>query len=74
MTTPTNSPNPTASAPPPGRYMLNRREVAAVLGVSMRTVARWTADRHHAFPQPYRFGVTRWLRSEVIAWLEKHRG
>lgn len=58
---------PAPDCPLPDRPMLTRRELAAALGVSTRSIARWTADRR--FPQPYKFGVTRWRRDEVAAWL-----
>lgn len=67
----------TATAPArvmPDRPMLTRRETAALIGCSTRTVDRMCADRQRGFPQPYRFGsFTRWRRDEVMAWIERHR-
>lgn len=71
MTTKNDGPNPPASGSLPDRYMLTRAEIAQALGVSTRTITALVAKRD--FPRPYRFGVTRFRRDEVLAWLEKHR-
>jgi predicted DNA-binding transcriptional regulator AlpA len=55
---------------------LNKREVAAILGVSQGTVDVWR--KANAIPEPMRLGgfgrtrIARWRVKDLIAWLEEH--
>ena len=56
---------------PPKAEALTDVEVAAILGVSKRTIhTRAASDR--TFPASVRIGrCRRWLRAEILEWLEK---
>lgn len=50
--------------------LMNAEEVAAMLGVSERTL--WRLLSAGKFPQPVRFGrSTRWRLSDVKEWLDQ---
>lgn len=50
--------------------LLNARQVAKVLKISVRTLWRLVAS--FQAPQPVRLGRnTRWLKSAVIAWMRR---
>ena len=52
------------------RLALPAREVAQLLGISERHV--WALEARGQLPKPRRFGRSvRWVRSELIAWLDK---
>jgi len=56
----------TATAAP---LLVSAKELGALLGVSRCTVWTWHASGR--IPLPVKIGgTTRWLRSEVVAWLE----
>jgi predicted DNA-binding transcriptional regulator AlpA len=54
--------------------LLTDHEVAALLGVSRATVWNWTRG-NDGFPQPRRLsrGATRWMRAEIIAWINARK-
>lgn len=62
----TLSPLSSQGIPEPKYELLNVREVAAYLRVSVPTVWRWLRERD-AFPRPYRHGsgTTRWDRADI---------
>jgi excisionase family DNA binding protein len=62
------------------RRFLNTKEVAALLGVSVRTVSQWASMYQESAGKEglpgYRFGKRSWSfdRSEVERWIEGKRG
>ena len=50
---------------------LTAKEVAHILRISVKTVYQWTQDNY--LPGRKRRGCRRFLKSDVIAWLEKQR-
>lgn len=51
--------------------MLNRKQVAKKLGVSERTIHRWTLAR--TIPHYILNGITRYDEKVIDSWLEKKR-
>ncbi len=52
--------------------LLTKREVAELLRIGVRKLERMTADG--SGPPSVKFGRSRrWLRRDVMAWLEAHR-
>jgi len=53
--------------------LLNKRELADVLGISMRTLNYWmSTDR---LPQPLRLGrIVRWSQPQIDAWIKIQTG
>ncbi len=50
--------------------LMTRREVAALLRIDERTLARWRADPSTKFPEPvHRARVLRWRRISIERWL-----
>jgi excisionase family DNA binding protein len=47
---------------------LNRRQIAAHLGVSVRTVERWCAERGMPSHKRFEHGHVKFRRSEVDDW------
>lgn len=51
------------------RRMLNAKQVASELGVSLRTVRSW--DNSGRLPRPIRVGrVVRWSAEELARWIK----
>jgi excisionase family DNA binding protein len=49
---------------------VGKPEIAAHLGVSLRTVERWMAERGLPFRKRFEHGVVRFRVSEVDEWME----
>jgi predicted DNA-binding transcriptional regulator AlpA len=63
--------NPMQSEQP---SLLTRREVADLLRIGERSLARWRNDPKAKFPKPIRRGrVVRWRRAQIETWLEARR-
>lgn len=54
------------SAPAPTERYVGQRELAAVLGLSVRTIKRWTAEGMPS--ECWGLRVRRYLPSEALAW------
>lgn len=58
------------SKPPEDPWLMNAKDVAQALAISMRTLWRLVSARR--FPEPIRVGgSTRWLREDVLKWLHE---
>ncbi|RIK85624.1 MAG: hypothetical protein DCC67_03630 [Planctomycetota bacterium] len=55
---------------PEDPWLMNAKDVAQALAISMRTLWRLVSARR--FPEPIRLGgSTRWLREDVLKWLRE---
>ena len=58
--------------PPPQRRLASVVSIAAELGVSVRSLERWTDDPRRAFPAFVKLGRRNFVdRDEVAAWLAR---
>lgn len=65
-------PNPDSTQPPVLSQYLSRKQLAAELGVTVRTISRWRWERKG--PTAHVIGGRIFFkRSDVEAWLEKQR-
>jgi predicted DNA-binding transcriptional regulator AlpA len=57
----------------PGALFLSAHGVAALLGVSVRSV--WRMTREASFPRPIRRGrMVRWEKEAKVKWARRHEG
>lgn len=55
--------------------ILNKKQLAALLHVSERTIERWITEARIPYvrlPQRGAWSEIRFLRSNILAWLRKH--
>lgn len=50
--------------------LLRLKEVAAALGVNVRTIRRWLEEKKFPPPDRVLFGLRNWSARRVLAWLE----